>query len=65
MAVPVAAASFGQDLGQSAASTGTNGLINGFLGQLFGGMNAAAVEISAEANEASAEVRPRADAEAV
>lgn len=35
-----AAASFGQALGQSAASTGTNGLINGFLGQLFGGMNA-------------------------
>lgn len=34
------AASFGQALGQSAASTGTNGLINGFLGQLFGGMNA-------------------------
>lgn len=44
MAVPIAAAgaaaSFGQALGQSAASTGTNGLINGFLGQLFGGMNA-------------------------
>jgi len=35
-----AAASFGQALGQSAASTGTTGLINGFLGQLFGGMNA-------------------------
>lgn len=34
------AASFGQALGQSAASTSTNGLINGFLGQLFGGMNA-------------------------
>ena len=34
------AASFGQALGQSAASTGTTGLINGFLGQLFGGMNA-------------------------
>ena len=34
------AASFGQALGQSAASTGTNGLITGFLGQLFGGMNA-------------------------
>lgn len=35
-----AAASFGRALGESAASTGTNGLINGFLGQLFGGMNA-------------------------
>lgn len=34
------AASFGQALGQSAASTGSHGLINGFLGQLFGGMNA-------------------------
>lgn len=44
MAVPVAAAgasaSFGRALGESAASTGTTGLINGFLGQLFGGMNA-------------------------
>ena len=41
MAVPVAAAaSFGQALGQSAASTGTTGLISGALGQLFGGMNA-------------------------
>jgi len=43
MPAPVAAAaaaSFGQALGQSAASTSTNGLINGFLGQLFGGMNA-------------------------
>nr|DAD95797.1 MAG TPA: hypothetical protein [Microviridae sp. ctFGM2] len=41
MPIPVAAAaSFGQALGQSAASTGSNGLINGFLGQLFGGMNA-------------------------
>lgn len=44
MAIPVAAAgataSFGRALGESAASTGTNGLINGFLGQLFGGMNA-------------------------
>ena len=44
MPTPVAAAgvaaSFGQALGQSAASTGSNGLINGFLGQLFGGMNA-------------------------
>jgi hypothetical protein len=37
---PVAAASFGQALGQSAASTGTTGLITGALGQLFGGMNA-------------------------
>lgn len=35
-----AAASFGQALGQSAASTGTTGLISGALGQLFGGMNA-------------------------
>ena len=35
-----AAASFGRSLGESAASTGTTGLINGFLGQLFGGMNA-------------------------
>jgi len=40
MPIPVAAASFGQALGQSAASTGSNGLITGFLGQLFGGMNA-------------------------
>jgi len=41
MPVPVtAAASFGQALGQSAASTGTTGLITGALGQLFGGMNA-------------------------
>lgn len=39
MASPVAP-SFGRSLGESAASTGTNGLINGFLGQLFGGMNA-------------------------
>lgn len=41
MSTPVAAAaSFGQALGQSAASTGTSGLITGALGQLFGGMNA-------------------------
>lgn len=41
MSVPAAAAaSFGQALGQSAASTGTTGLITGALGQLFGGMNA-------------------------
>lgn len=41
MALPVAAAaSFGQSLGQAAASTGTTGLISGALGQLFGGMNA-------------------------
>ena len=43
MAIPVAAAaaaSFGQALGQNVASTGSNGLVNGFLGQLFGGMNA-------------------------
>ena len=44
MAVPVAAAaaasSFGRSLGESAASTGTTGLITGALGQLFGGMNA-------------------------
>jgi len=41
MSIPVAAAaSFGQALGQSAASTGTTGLITGALGQLFGGMNA-------------------------
>ena len=41
MAIPVAAAaSFGQALGQSAASTGSTGLITGALGQLFGGMNA-------------------------
>lgn len=44
MAVPIAAsgaaASFGRALGESAASTGTNGLINGLFGQLFGGMNA-------------------------
>lgn len=36
----IAAASFGQALGQSAASTGSTGLITGALGQLFGGMNA-------------------------
>jgi hypothetical protein len=44
MSTPIAAAgataSFGRSLGESAASTGTTGLINGFLGQLFGGMNA-------------------------
>lgn len=43
MPTPVAAAaaaSFGQALGQSAASSGTTGLISGALGQLFGGMNA-------------------------
>lgn len=41
MPVPVvAAASFGRALGESAASTGTTGLISGALGQLFGGMNA-------------------------
>lgn len=41
MAIPTAAAaSFGQALGQSAASTGATGLISGALGQLFGGMNA-------------------------
>lgn len=40
VAAPGVTASFGRALGESAASTGTNGLINGFLGQLFGGMNA-------------------------
>ena len=43
MPAPIAAAasaSFGRALGESAASTGTTGLINGFLGQLFGGMSA-------------------------
>lgn len=41
MPTPTAAtASFGQALGQSAASTGATGLITGALGQLFGGMNA-------------------------
>lgn len=41
MPVPATpAASFGQALGQSAASTGVTGLITGALGQLFGGMNA-------------------------
>ena len=41
MPIPAAAAaSFGQALGQSAASAGTTGLISGALGQLFGGMNA-------------------------
>lgn len=41
MPIPAAAAaSFGQSLGQSAASTGSTGLITGALGQLFGGMNA-------------------------
>ena len=39
MAAPVPA-SFGQALGQSAASSGATGLISGALGQLFGGMNA-------------------------
>lgn len=34
------ASSFGRALGESAASTGTTGLITGALGQLFGGMNA-------------------------
>lgn len=38
--MPPVAASFGQALGQSAASAGTTGLISGALGQLFGGMNA-------------------------
>lgn len=41
MPIPVAAAaSFGQALGQSVASSGATGLISGGLGQLFGGMNA-------------------------
>jgi len=40
IAATAATASFGRALGESAASTGTTGLINGFLGQLFGGMNA-------------------------
>lgn len=41
MPIPaLAAPSFGQAFGQSAASTGTTGLISGALGQLFGGMNA-------------------------
>ena len=43
MPAPIAAAastSFGRALGESAASTGTTGLVNGFLGQLFGGMSA-------------------------
>lgn len=43
MVAPIAAAaasSFGRSLGESAASTGTTGLITGALGQLFGGMNA-------------------------
>lgn len=41
MPIPAAAAmSFGEALGQSAASTGTTGLITGAFGQLFGGMNA-------------------------
>jgi len=39
MPAPIAS-SFGQALGQSAASTGATGLISGALGQLFGGMNA-------------------------
>jgi len=39
MATP-AATSFGQALGQSAASSGATGLISGALGQLFGGMTA-------------------------
>lgn len=42
MSAPIAAvpASFGRSLGETAASTGTTGLINGFLGQIFGGMSA-------------------------
>lgn len=41
MPIPIAAvASFGQALGQSAASTGATGLISGALGQVIGGMNA-------------------------
>lgn len=41
MATPaIAAASFGQALGQSAAQAGTSGLISGGLGQIFAGMNA-------------------------
>lgn len=40
MSIPAAAVSFGQALGQSAASAGSTGLITGALGQLFGGMNA-------------------------
>lgn len=40
IAAAAATASFGRALGESAASTGSTGLINGFLGQLFGGMNA-------------------------
>lgn len=44
MPAPIATAaaptSFGRALGETAASTGTTGLINGFLGQLFGGMSA-------------------------
>lgn len=40
MPAPAAALSFGQALGQSAANTGTTGLITGAIGQLFGGMNA-------------------------
>lgn len=39
MPIPVAA-SFGAQLAQGAAQTGTSGLISGALGQLFGGMNA-------------------------
>lgn len=37
---PIAAASFGAQLGQGAAQSGVSGLISGGLGQLFGGMNA-------------------------
>ena len=51
MATPVVAASsasFGRALGESAASTGTNGLINGFLGQLLGHECPPSVEISAK-----------------
>lgn len=41
MPVPaIAAASFGQALGQSTASTGATGLISGGIGQIFAGMNA-------------------------
>lgn len=39
-AVAAAAPSFGAQLGQGIAQTGSSGLISGFLGQLFGGMNA-------------------------
>lgn len=40
MAPPVTTIPFIEQLGRASASQGSTGLIGGFLGQLFGGMNA-------------------------